>query len=99
MDKDSYKKGLIKGFEKGAKTVLDIIVEFNRTSMERIDKVIDDNAKGKTCFDRIATDRERECFIMGWSVCGIQLSALVLKNSRQLKEELDETVPNIKRPG
>lgn len=85
MDENSYKKGLLEGFEKGTKTVLDVIAEFNDTSMERIDKVMEDNAKGKTRFRRIATTRERQSFVMGWTVCGIQLSTLVIKKLNMIK--------------
>ncbi len=90
MDKDSYKKGLIVGFDKGVKTVLGVIAEFNDESMERIDKVMEDNAKGKTKFRRIATTRERQSFVMGWTICGIQLSAFLLKRLNAIKRKFNK---------
>jgi hypothetical protein len=68
--------------------VPETVAEFNETSIGRIDNVIENNAKGNTRFRRMAADREKECFIMGWTVCGIQLSSFVLERLNQIKRKL-----------
>ncbi len=90
INKEVKRAYFLRGVDMGISLITRLLADFGEESLERTDKIMKDIAEGKTKVDRFATVREKEAFILGWSMYGIQFSKYVLKRLTKVKNDIDE---------